>query len=213
MFAVEKLGPSGGSELPVSTAQDRLLELLAELDEPATLAQLSEASGLHANTVRGHLDVLLERGRVTRLKTPTQGRGRPAWAYVGREAPYAGLAEALAAGLEEGGGLSPADAARQGGRRWGERLTERLALDDTAPRERVLIALEHVGFRPELDETGTVRLTHCPFLDAAHAHPDAVCSVHQGLIEGTLGTTVETSALKPFASPGACLVQLPEEQE
>lgn len=213
MFTVEKLGPSGGSELPVSTAQDRLLELLAELGEPATLAALSAASGLHPNTVRGHLDVLLARGRVTRLKTRVRGRGRPAWTYAAREAPYAGLAEALAAGLEEGTGLSPAEAARRGGRRWGERLTTRLALDDTAPRERVLIALEHVGFRPELDDTGVVRLTHCPFLDAAHAHPDAVCSVHQGLLEGTLGATVETGALKPFARPGACLVELPEETE
>src|SRR5690606_6843684 len=157
----------------------------------ATLAQLSEASGLHINTVRGHLDALRDRGRVTRLRGIPLGRGRPAWSYVAREAPYAALAEALAAGLESGPGLPPAEAALHGGRAWGERLRERLDLEQERPRDAVLVALDHVGFRPRLGEDGQVRLTHCPFIDAARAHPEAVCSVHRGLVEGALGGPID----------------------
>lgn len=207
---MKNLGPSGGTEQAVSSAQDRLLEILAEMEEPATLAELSEASGLHDNTVRGHLEVLRGRGRVTRLRAPVRGRGRPAWTYVARETPHAALSEALAAGLEARGSASPGEAAIEGGRAWGERLTAHLGLADVEPRERVLIALEHVGFGPEVAEDGEVRLTQCPFLDAATAHPEAVCNVHLGLVEGALGAPVDRSALKPFAQPGACLVELPQ---
>jgi predicted ArsR family transcriptional regulator len=205
------MGPSGGGEQAVSSAQDRLLEILAGMREPATLAQLAEASGLHENTVRVHLDGLRERGRVTRLKdaSSVRGRGRPAWTYVARQAPYAALAEALAAGLELGGDLTTSDAATRGGRAWGERLTAHLGLQQAEPMERVLLTLEHVGFKPEVGDDGTVRLTHCPFLDAAHAHPEAVCNVHRGLVEGALGGSIDDDSLRPFAEPGACVVHLP----
>lgn len=204
----ERLGPPGGEDRAVSTAQERLLDILRRLDGPATLAKLSEASGLHANTVRGHLDALRDRGRVTRLRGTPLGRGRPAWSYVAREAPYAALAEALASGLESGPGLPPAEAALHGGREWGERLQERLDLREQDPSERVLVALDHVGFRPRLGDDGHVRLTHCPFIDAARAHPEAVCNVHRGLVEGALGSRLQPGALKPFAEPGACVVEL-----
>lgn len=206
--AAPRLGPSGGDTRAVSTAQGRLLEILRSLDGPATLVQLSEASGLHVNTVRGHLDALRDRGRVTRLRGVPLGRGRPAWSYVAREAPYAALAEALATGLESGPGLPPAEAALHGGREWGARLRDRLDLTGQEPHERVLVALDHVGFRPQLGDDGGVRLTHCPFIDAARAHPEAVCSVHRGLVEGALGSAIDPTALKPFAEPGACIVDL-----
>ena len=73
----------------------------------------------------------------------------------------------------------------------------------------MLLALEHVGFAPEEDEDGSVRLTCCPFIDAARVHPQTVCGVHRGLIEGALGTDVANGALQPFAEPGACRVALP----
>jgi predicted ArsR family transcriptional regulator len=72
-----------------------------------------------------------------------------------------------------------------------------------------MLALEHVGFGPEISADRTsVRLTRCPFIDTARAHPEAVCSVHLGLITGVLGRPLDRAALQPFAGPGACLVTL-----
>jgi predicted ArsR family transcriptional regulator len=73
-----------------------------------------------------------------------------------------------------------------------------------------MLTLEHVGFGPEMSADKTlVRLTRCPLIDAARAHPEAVCSVHLGLIEGALGESLDPAALQPFAEPRACLVSLP----
>jgi predicted ArsR family transcriptional regulator len=198
--------------------QARVLRELTAADEPLTLARLHEGTGLHVNTLRGHLHALLAAGRVTRLSVRSGGRGRPAWAYVARESEYAALSMALAgalagaqaddgsgaAGDEAGGG--PGEAARHGGRAWGQRLVERLGAPDQDSRHRLVLALEHTGFQPEAD-ADTIRLRHCPLLDAARQHPDVVCAVHLGLIEGVLGEG--GAELVPFAEPGACLVRLP----
>ena len=56
-----------------------------------------------------------------------------------------------------------------------------------------------------------VRLTSCPFLSLAEAHPDVVCGVHLGVIGGALGALGASGAdtdLEPFAAPGACLVRV-----
>lgn len=209
MFLVEKeRGPDAGPSGAISEAQQRVLDVLLTRDHPATLTELAEITGLHENTLRHHLDTLQARGRVTRLRQQPQGRGRPAWTWLARPEAYAALAEALAAGLEHAGS-TPAEAGAAGGRSWGERLVGQLGTDDLSDRERLMLALEHVGFEPETTEDGAVRLTCCPFVEAARAHPAAVCSVHRGLIEGALGTSLSPDALQPFAEPGACRVVLP----
>ena len=191
-------------------AQGRVLAALTLRDAPTTLAQLVEITGLHENTLRGHLDALHRARHVSRFHAPPSGRGRPAWSYVAREAPYAALAQALARGLETNPGATARETGESGGRAWGEQLRALFDEDDQTPHERLMRALEHVGFGPETsaDET-SVRLTRCPFIDAARAHPEAVCSVHLGLIEGALGESLDPAALQPFVEPGACLVTLP----
>ncbi len=188
-----------------------MLSALASRGSPTTLAQLVQIVGLHENTLRGHLDALHQAGHVSRLRSAPSGRGRPAWSYVARESPYAALVQALASGLEANPGATPGETGKSGGQAWGDRLRELFDEDDRTPRERLVLALDHVGFGPELSpDAKTVKLTRCPFVDAARAHPEAVCSVHLGLIEGALGEPVGPDALQPFAEPGACLVRLPE---
>lgn len=210
MNSVEKnVGPRSDTNRAPTGAQGRVLAVLAQRDSPTTLAELVETTGLHENTLRGHLDALHQAGHVSRLRAAPSGRGRPAWSYVAREAPYAALALALSRGLENNPGATAREAGESGGRAWGEHLRELFDDDDRKPNERLMLALEHVGFGPEISADRTsVRLTRCPFIDTARAHPEAVCSVHLGLITGVVGRPLGRAALQPFAEPDACLVTL-----
>lgn len=206
------LGPQPATPEPLPTGQTRLLSVLESLPGPATLTELAEASGLHPNTLRGHLEGLLDRGDVIRTSEPATGPGRPAHRYAvagPRSAPVAELT-ALAVTLAEAisrSSTDPAQDARLAGRAWGHRLTA-----DSAPIEPVAV-LAQMGFAPEQagDDTD-VRLTRCPLLAAARQAPDIVCGVHQGLVEGLLehdGRSAVGVELLPFAEVGACRLRLP----
>ena len=202
-------GPPSGVGRAPTDAQGRVLAALAQRNSPTTLAELAETTGLHENTLRGHLDALHQAGHVSRLRATPSGRGRPAWSYVAREVPYAALAHALSYGLEANPGATARETGESGGRAWGEQLRELFDEAITTPDERLMLALEHVGFGPEISANRrSVRLTRCPFIDTARAHPEAVCSVHLGLIKGALGESLDQAALQPFAEPDACLVTL-----
>lgn len=200
-----------------------MLQLLAAIGRPATLTELSEASSLHENTLRGHLAALAGAGLVRRERAEPQGRGRPAllWTIVpagtAGAAEYAGLATVLARALHRSS-RRPAEDAIEAGRAWGHDLATRSDATDAAPTDQVHHVLEELGFAPEGDERdasgATVRLTRCPLLDVARELPEVVCNVHLGLIGGILeaadGNGVESvdSRLVPFAEPGACLLEL-----
>ncbi len=57
-------------------------------------------------------------------------------------------------------------------------------------------------------EASTVLLhRHCPFLEVARTHPDVVCSLHLGLIQGALDSLdapISAGPLIPFARPEGC---------
>jgi predicted ArsR family transcriptional regulator len=196
----------------------RLMRLLQ--DGPREVAPLSAATGLHPNTVRAHLDVLVGGGLVERRKRPTRGPGRPAWAY-GLAPPPAHspppdqqltmvLADALRRVADD-----PAVAAERAGRPWGRQAAagERAPTDDHAI-ERVVDLLAEQGFAPELRSEGPgqaqVLLRRCPYDDLAQRYGDVVCSVHLGLIRGALeelGASVEAD-LRPMVEPGLCITQI-----
>jgi predicted ArsR family transcriptional regulator len=195
------------NEPGVTAAQSRVLSTLRDAGHALTLAELQEATGLHPNTLRGHLDALVAAGGASRIASRSGGRGRPAWSYLAREPEYAALAMALASGLDTGSssGRSLDPAAVRGGRAWGERLRSQLgAVEDG--RERVLLALTHTGFAPEA-AGDRVTLNACPLLDAARSHPAVVCAVHLGLVEGVLGQ--EGAGLRPRPDTLGCVVSLP----
>ena len=203
------MNPVEINEPGVTAAQSRVLSTLRDAGRALTLSELQEATGLHHNTLRGHLDALVAAGSASRIASRSGGRGRPAWAYLAREPEYAALAMALASGLDSGEGRALDPAAVRGGRAWGERLRDQLgAVEDG--RERVLLALAHTGFAPELapgPDGDRVTLNACPLLDAARSHPAVVCAVHLGLVEGVLGQ--EGAGLRPRPDTLGCVVSLP----
>jgi len=182
----------------------------------STVASLSQATGLHENTVRDHLKALVDAGHVEQVTLPPPPRGRPAQGYVAspsnpepdtRVRDYAGLAVTLARHLQRNSS-DPAREAEVAGDGWGRELAvNRSGAEDAA--QYVLSLMTDLGFEPRLGpDGGTIRLTKCPLLDAARELPDVVCGVHEGLINGALAEAElpADAHLHPFGEPNACLL-------
>ena len=205
-----QLGPAPARPAePLTPARARVAEALAELGPKASLATLSHHLGGHPNATRQHLDSLVAEGHASVEPLPRGGRGRPAQAWTitpsGRRAlagdatdtAYAELVDALASRLAD-----EPDAAVQAqaiGRAWGARRA--------GDGQSLVEVLEDLGFTPVRDTESptTTRLATCPLLESARTHPEVICSIHQGLVEGTLGRRALVE-LRPFAEPGACVL-------
>lgn len=216
------LGPLPPQPEPSADLSRPRSAVLSAVEEqaPATLAALAQSTGLHVNTVREHLDALLDAGLVRRESAPAAGRGRPAWLYRpvprlgGAVAEYSGLASALASAIHRTSSDPHADAVRAG-EDWGHALAEakgRPGQNAVDRRGRTTEVFHDMGFEPTADaEHVEVRLTRCPLLDAATKHPEVVCGVHLGIARGVLdsfGLDGSRADLQPFAEPGACLLLL-----
>ncbi|MBE7325015.1 helix-turn-helix domain-containing protein [Nocardioides sp. Y6] len=202
----------------MSPSRTRVLDLLTRSAEPLGMAELTAATGLHANTLRGHLEALVETGLVDRRRATPIGRGRPAWLYTAADeshtSEYAALASTLASGLATSA-PDPAAAGARAGEGWGRELArQRLSrmngpLD---PRSEALAALEEFGFAPRDTPVDVVELTRCPLLDTARKHPEVVCAVHLGLVRGMVsehGGDPSGTTLEPFATDDSCRLHLP----
>jgi predicted ArsR family transcriptional regulator len=166
---------------------------LARAPKPLATAEIAETLGLHANTVRPHLERMREVGLLVVVTDARGTVGRPQHRYslaadapsLGFEPPaYPVLARMLLRMASSA--AVPSAEALEAGREHG-------ALDATRPDrvgacEQALNAeLSELGFDPEsvVDETGlTVAFTRCPFRELAEANPDLVCNMHRGLVEG-----------------------------
>lgn len=113
--------------------------MLRAEDGAVTSSEVAERLGLHANTVRLHLEHLVEAGLATRAARRRQGRGRPLTVYTAVPVPefepsdgdpgdadpgYRLLAEILAGHLESTA-AQPAETAAAAGRTWGRILAGR----------------------------------------------------------------------------------------
>lgn len=203
----------------------RIIEELRVAAEPPDATELSERVGLHANTVRSHLRVLVEAGLVTARAQRLPGPGRPRLVFVAvpegepptpEPAGYRLLAEILASYLAASGEDSSARA-EEAGRAWGHYLVDRRPRslpEEGGELEPVMSLLDEFGFEPRLepaDHGHTVLMQHCPFGEVADSYRRIVCSVHLGLIQGALsglGGNLEADELKPFVKPGVCMAHL-----
>ncbi|WP_344347126.1 helix-turn-helix transcriptional regulator [Catellatospora coxensis] len=202
----------------------RVLEVLREAGTPQDATALAQATGLHPNTVRFHLKVLIDAGYVAQTSAHRSGRGRPQAVYTSvtpatGEGGYALLAEMLAGQLDEADGAA---LAQRAGRRWlrhaaptapaGPVAQAGVTLDDAAACAVALIT--ELGFDPVRtphDGAARIELHACPFLDVARRHPDVVCGVHLGLLRGTvdgLSPQAFDAELHPFVRPGVCAAEI-----
>lgn len=208
------------SGMPRATSRRRVLELLREERTLLDVAELSARTGLHPNTLRGHLQLLVDLGQVERAVESRDRPGRPRVLYraaptEGTDDPYRQLAGELAAGIaHQENGEGPAHAA---GRHWGRRVRARALIEpDTQvePKEAIALAaegLDALGFRTETEPLGDrLYITHCPFGMLAKENR-SVCRVHQDLLNGLfdeLGGQVQCSELGEFVREDLCVAHL-----
>lgn len=221
-MTVENNGPlpgSGTNREPLSRQRRGVLQHLRGQAAPVTASALAKVCALHVNTVREHLDALVDARLAARESSSPSGRGRPAFRYRARlpqESPareYAGLAAVLAAQIARSSADPHADGLTAG-EQWGLLLTARQTptADPREARTRLLDLLEEIGFAPEADaDSRRVRLRRCPFVETAREHPGVICGVHEGLVRASLaslGVVPQESELLPFAEPDACRLHL-----
>jgi predicted ArsR family transcriptional regulator len=197
----------------------------------ATVPELADLVGLAPNTVRLHLDQLVDAQLVTRERAEPVGRGRPRQLYTAvadadvSDGAYRELARLLADTLASVGAVAE-PAAMATGRAWGRELVAQSGDADPAPRsdegpDRVVALMDDLGFEPRLAQDGAagpdgsagsvVEMYRCPFHQVAQQHSDVVCGLHLGLMQGALqqlGSGVHATRLQPFATPRTCLAYL-----
>jgi predicted ArsR family transcriptional regulator len=192
---------------------------LARSPLPLTTAEIAEALDLHVNTVRPHLERMRDVG-LLRVDTEARGGvGRPQHRYsLATDAPALGLEPspfptlarmllraAATAGLERG---DVTDAGRDQGR-----LDAAQWDDDVVALDALIVEQATLGFDPavvEHDGHATMAFAHCPFRDLAEAHPDLVCGLHCGLVEGFVGAfdDAEVERFHTIVDRNPCQVDL-----
>lgn len=208
--------------------------------EPVTLHAVAERLGGHPNTSRQQLDALVASGLLAAITLPTHGPGRPPRGYrvtaSGRAAlgtfepasEYRELVGAFATYLVG----RPAEDAREVGRVWGEAKADAIgavaqeaepssllpsrpgAARPSAPAQLIEL-LDTLGFDPAPIATDAGRhgvvLRACPLLDTAGDHPEVMCELHRGMVDGVmrrLGAS-DGVTLEPFADPDGCRLTTP----
>lgn len=174
---------------------------LAASPRPLATADLAERLGLHVNTVRPHLERLRDVGLLDVAIEVRTGVGRPQNLYapaaaapsLGLEPPPFPLLARLLLRLAAATGVTGEEAAEIG--RDQGRLDAAARTDAASCLEALVAQLDAIGFDPVVSggdddsgDTAVVAFAHCPFRELAEAHPELVCSLHRGMVEGLVDT-------------------------
>jgi predicted ArsR family transcriptional regulator len=215
---IESIGESAGRRREV-------LRLLRASSNPMSILAIADALGVHPNTVRFHLDVLVGDGQVEQVAPSRKGPGRPPLMFQavrqmdrGGTRHYRLLAEILSTALATE--RNSTDKALTAGRTWGLRMESPSDGDVDAEEavDHLVDMLDELGFAPERraadgdgDGGQQIGLRHCPFLELAENGTAVVCQVHLGLMQGameTWGAPVTVDRLEAFVDPDLCVAHL-----
>jgi predicted ArsR family transcriptional regulator len=198
-----------------------VLRLLRASPAPMSILAIADELGVHPNTVRFHLDVLVGDGQVEQVAPGRKGPGRPPLMFQavrqmdrGGTRHYRLLAEILSTALAAE--RNPRTKAVAAGRLWGLRMESGLrgALGAEESIDRLVEVLDELGFAPERRASNgeeQIGLRHCPFLELAESRTTVVCPIHLGLMQGALETwaaPVTVDRLDAFVEPDLCVAHL-----
>lgn len=206
----------------------RVLERVESHAEPVTALEVATELGLHHNTVREHLDALIEAGFISAQSRSTGRRGRPSILYQSTApAPedvldsYLALLDVVCETIgQDEAGLR---CAQEIGRRWAQATDapEVQANADGTPlsdEERVAALTPHLttmGFAPERHGAECVLLRACPLVTRSRVPHTLVCVMHEAFLNEELrrndavtnpdGVTRPLIALEPLRPDGCHL--------
>ncbi|MGY6019807.1 helix-turn-helix transcriptional regulator [Streptomyces spinosirectus] len=198
----------------ISPRRREVLDVLRAASGPLGVAETAERLGVHSNTVRFHLEALVEEGLVEPEVLEPSGPGRPRTVYAPRPGMDRGgtrryrlLAQLLLGGLAATG-TEARSAAVEAGRAWGRSMVDPLPSSPSSPTSpspsagragaeeavaRLVELLDDLGFDPAPTGDATrgaassrIRLRHCPFLELAEQFGQLVCPLHLALMQGAL---------------------------
>lgn len=207
-----------------ATRRDQVLTTLRASAKPLSINAIAERLAIHPNTVRFHLEGLVDASRVELVPGDIAGPGRPANLYRARRemdrngrTNYRLLARIMTSRLAATE-RSPAKTATELGRSWGPSLIgdapPQAAATRSAPLTQLTTMLDELGFDPEPINPAhakQIRLRHCPFLDMVDDHADIVCALHLGLMQGVLSALnapVTVDQLDRFVEPDLCVAHI-----
>lgn len=199
---------SGG----VQESRARIQQVVETSSVPMTVEMIAEATGLHANTVRGHLDVLLAGDVISREPAESPGRGRPRWLYRAvspKASPYQFLAQALTVQLARADSTEFAEGAAE---RWSRALPDLpVAFSPDEAVAETTDALNRLGFNAIASPVGdAISVTGCPYADLVDDNP-VICDIHTALVVRLLdqtGQPVTLESMDIWARRGMCVARL-----
>ena len=202
------MNESGG----VQESRTRIQLVIETSAEPMTVQMIVEATGLHANTVRGHLDVLLAGDLVSREPAESPGRGRPKWLYravTPKASPFQFLAQALTVQLARADSAEFADEAAE---RWSHALPDLpVAHSPDEAVSETTDALNRLGFNATASPVGdAISVTQCPYAALVDDNP-VICDIHTALVVRLLdqtGQPVTLDSMDIWARRGMCVARL-----
>ena len=184
-----------------SSSRVQILHLLNERGK-RTISELCEATELHPNTVREHVQRLIDGGYVVGEVEHRTSRGRPRVLY----SPAAGRSPVARRKAQE--------AARRGDlmRRVLPTTQTALPVEAVHQLDALIDDLGDAGFDPLVDEDAlTVDLSPCPRADVPDRERATLCGVHLGLMDGVLaqaGGPLKIVGMAASCDPETCVVQL-----
>lgn len=189
-----------------SYSRVQILQLLQERTG-RTIAELCEATGLHANTVREHLQRLIDAGYVIPEREQRTTRGRPRVLYSavsGTDAAASPVAQRKARDAAARGDLMRRVLPETG--------ADVLPAEAMHQIDALVEDLGDAGFDPLVDERAlTLDLSPCGHAAAHPERRDELCGVHLGLMQGVLtgaGGPLEVDGMHDSCNPAQCVVQL-----
>ena len=178
---------------------------LLQSNPQQTIGDLVAATGLHANTVREHVQRLIERGFVTSEIEKRTVRGRPRVLYRAVDGDQVSSDEhrrKVQAAISRGELMRKVMPETAGA----------LTGESQHQLDALVEQLLDGGFDPVVDEDDlTVELTPCAHAESQAGHRDKLCEVHLGLMRGTLrevGGPLEVVGMRPSCDPRECVIQL-----
>jgi predicted ArsR family transcriptional regulator len=172
-----------------------------------TITDLVGATGLHANTVREHLQRLVEEGYVVGEPEQRKVRGRPRVLYSASDGVTASSPvrqRKVKESAARGDLLRRVLPGSVGG--------EGLSAVEQHQMDAVVDELLDSGFDPVIDEDGlTIDLTPCAHAQAQAEHRDVLCQVHLSLLQGVLTEArgpLAVDGMRQSCDPRECVIHL-----